>query len=136
MAITTTKRSQKRNSESVRKRTILVRDEQRGHGGADIGDPGANPAIVEVEELRGRRRRRLGHGEDEPVGVLGGAERGRGRGEDGEGGEEVDGGEEEKEEGRGDSEDLETGVGLRVVVIPEPVGGDVLEMRAGRGPRG
>jgi len=73
--------------------------------------------------------------EDEPVGVLGGAERGRGGGEDGEGGEEVDGGEEEEEEGRGDSEDLER---LRVVVlvIPEPVGGDALDMREGRTPRG
>lgn len=121
----------------ISKNLILVRDEQRGHGGADIGDPGANPAIVELEELRGGRRRWRGHGDDEPVGVPGGAERGRGRGEDGEGGEQVDGGEEEEEEGRGDSEDLESGVGLLVlVVIPESVGGGVLEMRASRGPRG
>jgi hypothetical protein len=126
-------RNEATNQSKKKRRTFLVRDEQRGHGGADIADPGEDPAVVEVEKARGRRR----HGDDEPVWVAGGAERGGGGGEDGEGGEEVDGGQEEEEEGRGDgdAEDPEAGVGLRVVVIPEPVGGDVLEMRPGRGPR-
>jgi len=128
-----------------RSRTVLVRDEERGDGGADIGEADPHAPAVEIKELR-RRRRRRGHREEQRPGRGGAeAEQRRGGGEDGDGGEEVDGGEEDEEEGRGGAEDPagrgDRGVNANLgVEIPEPVGrGEVVEervrLRAGRGAR-